>query len=130
MALKTSLLLSLLLLGACGSASDRLLGSWEMDIATLNLSPTFREMDQVSREYTLRETRWNLEFTKDKLKWDHAMWGWGSEQWEAKYKIYSHDGNRVTVDVGITKITFTVTDDRLRFGYKGRPILLRRKKKK
>ena len=135
MTFKRSLLLPLLLLGACGSASDRLLGSWVMDVATLNLSPHFRELDQSQKENVIGQTRWNLEFTKTRLKWDHAMYGWGAEKWEAAYTVKETEGNRATLEVDRPgkrpgkkmKLVVTVTDERLQFSVQGRSIILKRK---
>jgi hypothetical protein len=125
---RATLLVALCLAG-CGGAPERLVGKWEFDPETMNFSPSFRELPQEGKERALAQTRWSLEFTKTELKWDHSMWGWGSLAFKAKYEVESHDGNRVTIKVEpVGKLVFTVTEDRLRFGYKGRPIILKRKK--
>jgi len=126
--------LLILLAAGCGSASDRLIGEWVFDVATLDFSPSFRNADAKTQENTIARSRFNLKFTKDKLSWDHAFYGYGSEKWEAPYKVVAEEGNRVTIEVEGAfkkkkKFVLTVKKDRLRFSMQGRPILLKPKPK-
>jgi hypothetical protein len=120
-------------LAGCADAGERLVGSWEFDPATFDLVKTIREWPKAELEQRIKETRFDLVFTKDTVKWDQEMgYGWGVLHAEARYTVKEVEGNRVTIETALTgpeaeRFTFSVQGDRLRFGLRGRSIILRRK---
>ncbi len=123
-----------LLLAACSGADERLIGEWEFDPATFDLVKSIREWPEAEREQRIRESRFDLSFTRDRVKWDQSMgYGWGTLHAEAAYMVKSVEGNRVKIETALygverETLVFSLDGRRLRFGLKGRSIILRRKR--
>ncbi len=122
-----------LLITACGGAAEGLVGSWEFDPATFDLVASIRAWPKAELEQRIRETRFDVTFTRERVKWEQSMgYGWGSLSAEAAYTVTAVDGKRVTIETALTgvekeKLVFSVEGSRLRFGLKGRSIILRRR---
>ena len=126
-------LLPLALLAACAGADERLLGEWEFDPATFELVKSIREWPKAELEQRIRETRFSLTFTRDRVSWDQSMgYGWGELKAEASYAVTSVDGNRVRIETALNGVeretlVLSVEGDQLRFGLRGRSIILRKR---
>jgi hypothetical protein len=119
-----------LLLAGCNRTAERMVGEWRFDPATYELIPRYRELSPEEQRHWIETARFDLTITEDRLAWDQELPGWGRREVEGRYEIEDVDGGRVTLTALFEgkpeRMVFTVQENRLRFGLKGRSIILRR----
>lgn len=126
-----ALLLLFPLLAACGSAADRLVGTWQFDKATYELIQRYRELPPGEQVHWVATARMDLTFTEEEITWEQDLPSWGTRSVRGAYTVAETHGARVTIDATFAgkkeRLVLTVDEDRLRFGLGGRSIILRRK---
>ena len=118
------------LLLACNNSADRLRGKWEFDAATYELIPKYQALSVEGKKHWVETARFDLTITEKNLSIEQKLPGWGNRSSKGRYEVEEVDGNRVTVmtllDGRPERLVFSVQENRLRFGLKGRSIILKR----
>jgi hypothetical protein len=128
---RTLVFSTILLLAACDTASEEILGDWQFDEATYELIQRYKTLSPEMQQHWVDTARMDLSFRDGRLSWKQELPGWGNRSVEGPYRVIESKGNRVTVEATFAerkeRLVFTVAEDRLRFGLRGRSIILRRR---
>ena len=123
-------LLAPLLLLACNNSADRLQGKWQFDAATYELIPKYQSLSVEGKKHWVDTAKFDLTIDADTLSIEQKLPGWGNRSSKGRYEVEDVDGNRVTVmtllDGRPERLVFSVQENQLRFGLKGRSIILKR----
>jgi hypothetical protein len=124
------LFLPLLLVAACNRSAERLVGEWQFDAATYELIPKYQALSVEQKKHWVDTAQFDLSITADTIGVEQKLPGWGNRSSNGRYEVEGVDGNRVTIlatlDGKPERFVFSVEGDRLRFGLKGRSIILKR----
>jgi hypothetical protein len=124
------LVLPLLLVAACNRSAERLVGEWQFDAATYELIPKYRALSVEQKKHWVDTAQFDLSITADTIAVEQKLPGWGNRSSKGRYEVEEVDGDRVTIMTSLDgkpeRFVFSVQGDRLRFGLKGRSIILKR----
>ncbi|MHC4938492.1 MAG: hypothetical protein ACYTHK_05950 [Planctomycetota bacterium] len=114
----------------CSKSADRLQGKWEFDAATYELIPKYQSLSVEGKKHWVDTAQFDLTITEDTLSIEQKLPGWGNRSSKGRYELEEVDGKRVTVmtilDGKPERLVFSVQENVLRFGLKGRSIILKR----